>query len=53
MRKKINSFLTAAALVARNASKALVAPMVGSGGVWSQAVGFVLVRLAEIWLQSP
>jgi hypothetical protein len=22
-------------------------------GVWSQAVGFVLVRLAEIWLQSP
>jgi hypothetical protein len=22
-------------------------------GVWSQEVGFVLVRLAEIWLQSP
>jgi hypothetical protein len=22
-------------------------------GVWSQAVGFVLVRLAGIWLQSP
>jgi hypothetical protein len=22
-------------------------------GDWSQAVGFVLVRLAGIWLQSP
>jgi hypothetical protein len=22
-------------------------------GVWSQAVGFVLVRLAGMWLQSP
>jgi hypothetical protein len=22
-------------------------------GFWSQAVGFVLVRLAGIWLQSP
>jgi hypothetical protein len=22
-------------------------------GVWSQAVGFVLVRLAGIWFQSP
>jgi hypothetical protein len=22
-------------------------------GVWSQAVDFVLVRLARIWLQSP
>jgi hypothetical protein len=22
-------------------------------GVWSQVVGFVLVRLAGIWLQSP
>jgi hypothetical protein len=22
-------------------------------GVWSQAVGFVLVRFAGIWLQSP
>jgi hypothetical protein len=22
-------------------------------GVWSQSVGFVLVRLAGIWLQSP
>jgi hypothetical protein len=35
----------------------MVAPMVGCGGdglagVWSQAVGFVLVSLAEIWLQS-
>jgi hypothetical protein len=27
--------------------------MVECGGVWSQAVGPVLVRLAEIWLQSP
>jgi hypothetical protein len=47
-------------LVARNANEAMVAPMVGSGGVcvwlesrvWSQAVGFVLARLAGIWLQS-
>jgi hypothetical protein len=46
-----------ATLVARNTNEALV----GSGGicvwrksvVWSQAVGFVFVRLAEIWLQSP
>jgi hypothetical protein len=22
-------------------------------GIWSQAVGFVMVRLAGIWLQSP
>jgi hypothetical protein len=22
-------------------------------GVWSQAAGFVLLRLAEVWLQSP
>jgi hypothetical protein len=44
--------LTAAPLVARNGNEAVVAPMVGSGGVCSQAVGFVLVRLAGIWLQS-
>jgi hypothetical protein len=25
--------------------------MLGSNGVWSQAVGFVLVRLAGPWLQ--
>jgi hypothetical protein len=42
-----------ATLVARNENGALVAPMMGSGGVWTQAVGFVLVRLAGIWLQSP
>jgi hypothetical protein len=29
-----------ATLVARNANKVVVTPMVGSGGVWSQAVGF-------------
>jgi hypothetical protein len=48
-------------LVARNANETMVAPMVESDGVcvWqefgvrSQAVGFVLVRLAGIWLQSP
>jgi hypothetical protein len=42
-----------AILVARNAEEAMVAHMVGSGGVWSQTVGFVLMRLAGIWLQSP
>jgi hypothetical protein len=39
--------------VARNANQAIVAPVVGSSSlrlsrVWSQAVGFVLVRLAGI-----
>jgi hypothetical protein len=28
-------------------------PSLRLAGVWSQAVGFVLVRLAGIWLQSP
>jgi hypothetical protein len=57
--KKIKLILTVATLVARNANEAMVAPMVGSGGIcvlagfWSQAVGFVLVLLAGIWLQSP
>jgi hypothetical protein len=36
-----------------DANEAVVAPVVGSGGVYSQAVGFVSVRLAGIWLQSP
>jgi hypothetical protein len=41
-------------VVARNANKATVAPMVGSDGVWrGSEVGFVLVRVAGIWLQSP
>jgi hypothetical protein len=47
--------LRVATLVARNANEAMVAPVVGSGGVnvwrdsgiWSQAVSFVLVRLEE------
>jgi hypothetical protein len=37
-----------ATLVARKANEAVVAPMVGSG-VWSQAVGFVSMRLAGIF----
>jgi hypothetical protein len=51
--KKLKLFLMVATLVARNANEAVVALTVGSGGVCSQAVGFVLVRLAGIWLQSP
>jgi hypothetical protein len=59
--KKSRLILSLATLVARNANTAMVAPMVGSGGVciwreygvWTMAVGFVLVRLAGIWLQSP
>jgi len=54
MWKKVPSVAT---LVARNSNKAMV---VSGGvcvwlesGVWIQAVGFVLVRLAGIWLQSP
>jgi hypothetical protein len=47
-------------LALKNANDAMVVPMVGSGrafiwqdtGIWSQAVGFVLMRLAGIWLQS-
>jgi hypothetical protein len=41
-------------VVARKANEVTVAPLVESGlaGVWSQAVGFVLVRLTGIWLQS-
>jgi hypothetical protein len=45
-----------ATLVQRNVNEAIVASMVGSDGfrvwqesvVWSQAVGFVLVRLASV-----
>jgi len=42
---------------AGNTNEVMVAPMLGSGGVclagvWSQAVGFVLVRLAEICFKS-
>jgi hypothetical protein len=39
-------------LVARNATEAIMAPMVGCGGVWSQTVGFVLVSLEGIWLEK-
>jgi hypothetical protein len=46
--------LTVATLAARNAKEAVVARMVGLRllGVWSQAVGFMLVRLTGIWLHS-
>jgi hypothetical protein len=45
-------------VVAIIANEAVMVPMVGSVGVcvrrvWNQAVGFVLVYLAGIWLQSP
>jgi hypothetical protein len=61
MQKNINYILTVATMEARNANEAIVAPMVECGGigVWresgalSQAVGFVLVRLTVIWLQTP
>jgi hypothetical protein len=36
-------------LLSRNASEA----MVEYGGVWSQAVGLVLVPLSDIWIQPP
>jgi hypothetical protein len=45
--------MTVATLVARNAKEATVAPTVGSGGAWSQAVGFVSVSSAAIWLHLP
>jgi hypothetical protein len=53
--------MTVGTLVGRNGNEAMLTPMVGSGGVcvWresgvgSQAVSFVLVSLAGIWLQSP
>jgi hypothetical protein len=41
-----------ASLIARNEREAMVAPMVVSGRVWIQTVGFVLVRLTGMWLQS-
>jgi hypothetical protein len=46
-------------VAARNINDTLMALIVGSGGslrlagVWSNAVGFVLVRFAGFWLQSP
>jgi hypothetical protein len=40
--------VTVATVVARNANKAMVVRMVGSGGVWSQAVGFKLVYFASV-----
>jgi hypothetical protein len=48
-------------LVAKNGNEAIVAPVLGSGGVCvlrtsgvcNQAVGFVLVCFAGIWLVSP
>jgi hypothetical protein len=42
-----------ATLVARKANEAIVAPTAGLSGVCSQGVGFGLVCLARIWLQSP
>jgi hypothetical protein len=37
-------------LAERNSNEAVVALVVLSGGVWSQAVGFVFMRLSGIWL---
>jgi hypothetical protein len=54
MRKKLKSSSDGGKCYSKNAKEAVVAPMVDSveaafgGGVWSQAVGFVLVRLAGI-----
>jgi hypothetical protein len=50
--------VTVATLVATNTDEDMVAPTWGSSGVcvWRgslESVSFVLVRLAEIWLQSP
>jgi hypothetical protein len=48
-----------ATLVARKTNKAMavrhgeVWQNLRLAGIWSQAVGIVLVRLAGIWLQSP
>jgi hypothetical protein len=49
-KKKLNEVLKMATLVAKNTNKIMVTPMVGSGGIWNQAVGFGLVRLAGILL---
>jgi hypothetical protein len=54
MRKKVKLSSDGGKCYSKNAKEALVAPMVnlvesaGLVGVWSQAVGFVLVRLAGI-----
>jgi hypothetical protein len=54
MRKNINQFLTVATLEVRNAKKTGgVYRNLHLTGVSSEAVGFVLVRLARICLQSP
>jgi hypothetical protein len=52
MRKNWNYVLTVATVVARSENGAMSAPSVGSGGVCSQAVGFVSVRLAGICVLS-
>jgi hypothetical protein len=49
MLKQLKLILTVVALTTRNANEAVVTPMVGSGGVWCQAVDFVLMRLAGIF----
>jgi hypothetical protein len=59
MRKKLKSSSEGGDSGRKNANEVTVAPMVGSTGVWVwresgvKAVGFVLVRFAEIWLQQP
>jgi hypothetical protein len=58
MREILNQVLTVTTLVARNANKAMVALMAGSGGVfvWRESGvrwSVVLVRLAGIWPQLP
>jgi hypothetical protein len=49
--------LTVATVVARNEDEAMVALVMGDlqslARVWSQAVGFVLMRLAVFRFQSP
>jgi hypothetical protein len=54
--KKRNEILTVATLIERNANEAMVAPVVGSGGVcvWRESgVRRSVVRLAGTRLQSP
>jgi hypothetical protein len=51
--RNLNYILIVGTLVARKANETMVAPIVGSGGVCSQTVGSMLVRLAGTWLQSP
>jgi hypothetical protein len=49
--KDLNYVLTLATLTARHANEATEAPMRSSARVWSQEVGFVLLRSAEVWFQ--